>query len=142
MSGVHDDLRPILVAQHLGVFEDAGAGGLGGARHSSGELERVQVAAARVDESSEVAFAADMRLQFVAIQQAHARVVAFLVQFASPVVQFFEMPRFDRDMNVAWAVVTVDGVLRIRDCVRSNASMDISNRRRASSRPTAAAKAL
>jgi hypothetical protein len=74
------------------------------------ELEGVQVAAARVDESSEIPLAAHMRLQFVATQQSRRWIVVFLVQLAGPIVQFLEMPRFDGDVDMVCVVVAIDGV--------------------------------
>ena len=52
-----------------------------------------------------------MRLQFFAVQQAHGWVVVLLVQFADPVGEFLNLPRFDGDMNVVRVVVAIDGVL-------------------------------
>ena len=69
LRGMHHHLGSILVAQHGRVLEDLGAGGLGGARHSLSELERVQMAAARIEESAEITIAAHVRRQFVAVQQ-------------------------------------------------------------------------
>ena len=109
--GVHDDFRSIFIAQHLRVLEDLGAGSLGGACHPQSEFEGVQVAAARVDQPSEVAAAPHVRLQFVAIQQAHRGVIIFLAQFMCPIVQFPKMARFDRDVNMVRVVVAIDGVL-------------------------------
>ena len=71
----------------------------------------MQVAAARVEEPSEIALAAHMRLQFVAIEQLRRPIAIVFVQFARPIIQFLHMPRLDRDVDMVGAVVAIDGVL-------------------------------
>src|SRR5258707_13386744 len=97
---MHGDFGSLLIAQHLRILEDLGAGCLGGARQPLSELERMQVAAARVDQPSEIAAAPYMRLQFVAIQQAGGWGVVLFVQFTGPIRQPLEMPRRERKLNV------------------------------------------
>ena len=76
-----------------------------------GVLEGVQVSAARVDQTAEIALAAHVRLQLVAIEEAHRSVAVLIVQFASPVAKLPYMPRLDRDVHVIGPVVAVDRVL-------------------------------
>ena len=69
----------ILVAKRLGVLENARTRGFGGARQALSVFERMQVAAARVEQPAEIALAAHVRLQFGAIEQAR-RAVAVLAR--------------------------------------------------------------
>src|SRR5258708_39589591 len=108
---VHGDFRPILVAQNLGILEDPGTRGLGRTCHALSELEGVQVAAARVDQSSEIAAALYMSLQLAAVQELHGRVAVLFMQFTSPIGQLLKMPRFDGNVNMVGVVVALDGVL-------------------------------
>ena len=61
VRGVHHDFGSILVAKHRRIFEDLGAGALGRACQSLSELERVEMAAARIDESAKITIAAHVR---------------------------------------------------------------------------------
>ena len=108
---VHGDFRSVFIAQHPGILENVRAGGFGGSRDALGELERVQVAAARVDEPSEVMIAADVPLQLLAVQQPCRAVVIILVQFTHPNVQFLQMSRLDGDVDMVGVILAIDGVL-------------------------------
>ena len=69
------------------------------------------MAAARIDESAEIALAAHVGLQRLAIEQARRLVAVVMVQFMDPLRQFAKMPRFGRDVHVIRAVVAIDAVV-------------------------------
>ena len=127
LRGVHRDLGAVLIAQHPGVLENHRPGRLGRARHALRELERVQMAAARIDEPAEIALAAHVRLQFIAIQQLHRGVAVVFVQLAGPILQFRDMPRLDGDVHMIGVIVAVDAVLgdqRLREIQRLDGQIE------------------
>src|SRR5271165_489721 len=69
------------------------------------------MAAARVDEPSEIALAAHMRLQLVAVQAAGRCIAVVLMELTRPGIQFAQMARLGGDMNMAGVVVAIDLVL-------------------------------
>jgi hypothetical protein len=71
----------------------------------------MQMAAARVDEPSEVMIAANVLLQLLAVQQPCRAVTIILVQFTRPIVQFLQMPRLDGDVDMVGVILAIDGVL-------------------------------
>ncbi len=69
------------------------------------------MAAARIDEPAEIALAAHVGLQLLAIEQSRRCVVVVMVQLLDPLRQFPNMPRFGRDVNVIRTVVAIDAVV-------------------------------
>ena len=63
LRGMNHHFGAVLVAQYRGVFEDGGACRLRGARHTQSVFQRIQMAAARVDQPAEIQVAAHMGLQ-------------------------------------------------------------------------------
>src|SRR5208283_3076890 len=64
LRGTHAHLGAVRVGERLRIFENARSRRLGGARQTLSVLEGMQVSAARVDQSAEIALAAHMGLKF------------------------------------------------------------------------------
>ncbi len=69
------------------------------------------MSAARVDQACKIAIAANMVLEFFAIQHARGWVGVFLVQFPGPFIQFLYLARFQRDMHMIGLILAIDGVV-------------------------------
>jgi hypothetical protein len=111
LRGMHDRSDALfLVAERPGSLEDHRAGRLRGARHASRELQRVQVPAARIQQAAEIAFAFHVRLQSVAVEQAHRLVTVLLTELLEPLGEFGYMPRLGGHLDMIGAIVALDAV--------------------------------
>src|ERR1700679_806872 len=106
---VYQHLRTVLVAQHLGILVDDGAGCFCRAREPSSVFEGVQMSAARIDEPCKIPVASYVRVSLLAIHHAYLLVGVFLVQLAAPLAKFLHMAGFQGYVHMVRLVVAIDG---------------------------------
>src|SRR5450432_1211345 len=95
-------------------------------------FERMQMAAACIEQAAKVALALHMGLKVGAVEEANRVVIIFILQFMHPLDEFPDLPRLDRHMQVVRAIVAGDCVAldqRLRQIERFDREIEHSSRR-------------